>query len=56
MAAMNVSSVRKTEMDKGIEVMDKNGEVVGVSWKAGDKVGKGGCRHVGWVCFFFQIS
>lgn len=33
--------VRSPEFDNGIEVMDRNGKVVGVSKKAGEKVGEG---------------
>lgn len=33
--------VRSPEFDNGIAVMDRNGNVVGVSKKAGEKVGEG---------------
>lgn len=33
--------VRSPEFEIGIEVMDRNGKVVGVSQKAGEKVGEG---------------
>lgn len=34
-----MAMVRSPEFDNGIEVMDRNGKVVGVSKKAGEKVG-----------------
>ncbi|XP_038264749.1 sideroflexin-4 isoform X1 [Dermochelys coriacea] len=37
LSAFNVMIVRETEYENGIEVMDKNGKVVGVSQKAGLK-------------------
>lgn len=36
-----MAMVRSPEFDNGIEVMDRNGKVVGVSKKAGEKVGDG---------------
>lgn len=33
--------VRSPEFENGIEVMDRNGKVVGLSQKAGEKVGEG---------------
>uniref|UniRef100_A0A8C5UFS4 Sideroflexin 4 n=2 Tax=Malurus TaxID=55806 RepID=A0A8C5UFS4_9PASS len=36
-SAFNVAMVRSPEFDNGIEVMDRNGKVVGVSKKAGEK-------------------
>lgn len=33
--------VRSPEFENGIEVMDRNGNVIGVSKKAGEKVGEG---------------
>lgn len=35
-------AVRSPEFENGIEVMDRNGKVLGVSKKAGAKVSKGG--------------
>lgn len=40
MSAFTVVAVRSPEFENGIEVMDRNGKVVGVSKKAGEKVGK----------------
>uniref|UniRef100_A0A8C9ELR0 Sideroflexin 4 n=1 Tax=Pavo cristatus TaxID=9049 RepID=A0A8C9ELR0_PAVCR len=40
MSAFTVVAVRSPEFENGIEVMDRNGKVVGVSQKAGEKVGK----------------
>lgn len=39
MTAFTVVVTRSPEFDNGIEVMDRNGKVVGVSQKAGEKVG-----------------
>ncbi|NXO35375.1 SFXN4 protein, partial [Locustella ochotensis] len=36
-SAFNVAMVRSPEFDNGIEVMDRNGKVIGVSKKAGEK-------------------
>lgn len=41
MSAFTVAMVRSPEFDNGIEVMDRNGKVIGVSKKAGEKVGEG---------------
>lgn len=41
MSAFTVVVVRSPEFENGIEVMDSNGKVVGVSQKAGEKVGGG---------------
>ena len=41
MTAFTVATVRSPEFENGIEVMDRNGKVVGVSQEAGKKVGKG---------------
>ncbi|NWX41512.1 SFXN4 protein, partial [Steatornis caripensis] len=40
MSAFTVVVVRSTEFENGIEVMDRNGKVVGVSQKAGEKAVK----------------
>ncbi|NXF29752.1 SFXN4 protein, partial [Nyctibius bracteatus] len=40
MSAFTVSVVRSPEFENGIEVMDRNGKVVGVSQKAGEKAVK----------------
>ncbi|OXB64470.1 hypothetical protein ASZ78_000146 [Callipepla squamata] len=40
MSAFTVVAVRSPEFENGIEVMDRNGKVLGVSQKAGEKVGK----------------
>lgn len=40
MSAFTVAVVRSPEFENGIEVMDRNGKVVGVSQKAGEKVGE----------------
>uniref|UniRef100_A0A803WDF5 Sideroflexin 4 n=1 Tax=Ficedula albicollis TaxID=59894 RepID=A0A803WDF5_FICAL len=37
MSAFTVAMVRSPEFDNGIEVMDRNGNVIGVSKKAGEK-------------------
>ncbi|NXW53022.1 SFXN4 protein, partial [Eurystomus gularis] len=41
MTAFTTAVVRSPEFENGIEVMDRNGNVVGVSRKAGEKVGRG---------------
>lgn len=41
MSAFTAAVVRSPEFENGIEVMDRNGKVVGVSRKAGEKVGEG---------------
>ncbi|KAF4791188.1 hypothetical protein TURU_132767 [Turdus rufiventris] len=38
MSAFTVAMVRSPEFDNGIEVMDRNGKVIGVSKKAGEKI------------------
>lgn len=40
MSAFTVVAVRSPEFENGIEVMDRNGTVLGVSQKAGEKVGE----------------
>ncbi|GAB0191976.1 sideroflexin-4 [Grus japonensis] len=40
MSAFTVVVVRSPEFENGIEVMDRNGKVVGVSQKAGEKCGE----------------
>ncbi|NXH19013.1 SFXN4 protein, partial [Bucco capensis] len=40
MSAFTVAVARSPEFENGIEVMDRNGKVVGVSQKAGEKVGE----------------
>ena len=40
MSAFTVVAVRSPEFENGIEVMDRSGKVLGVSQKAGEKVGE----------------